>query len=429
MSVTHVGDPTGGVRTGSEAPGAAGARRPCPVLPVDHRPDYWVAKNDGAPRAAMAGASGPYASAAPALLADLAIEVPADLAADAADAAAELAVLEGHARVRLGSASPAVRPMSAALLRAEVMASCQIDNLTVVARQVALAELGRPASENATAVVADLRATEVALRLADRLDEQAILATHAALMGARVGREGHAGRYRDQLVWVGGSTITPRGAAYVGPKSELVPAGMRDLAAFLQRTDLQVVAHAAIAHAQLETIHPFAEGNGCTGRALVHAMLRAQGLVTSTTAPISAGLLVDTAGYADALEAYRTGDARPIVERFAEASRFAARSGADLVDRLAERLDEDHQALAASRLRSQAPAWRVLPHLVAQPVVDARHLQDHFTMSAATAQLALAQLAAAGVLVERIGPGRDRVWQHDGVLTALEAYAASLRHD
>jgi Fic family protein len=202
---------------------------------------------------------------------------------------------------------------------------------------------------------------------------------------------------------------------------------MADLARFVAREDLPIVVHAAIAHAQFETIHPFADGNGRTGRALVHAMVRGKGLVTSTTAPISAGLLTNTGGYVEALTAYRSGDARPIIERFAEASRFATHSGSVLVDELAAQVDEAREKLAAVRLRPQALAWKVLPRLIAQPVVNARYLQDRLGMNAVTAQRTLAQLTEAGVLHERTGMKRNRVWQHTGILTVLDAYAASLR--
>lgn len=413
---------------GSPAHRPAALNRPCPVPAVGHEQDYWVATSDGrASRAAMAAASGPYESTVPALISHLTFDLPADLAADAEEAAAELARFDEHARGRLGGDSPALGPMSAILLRTESASSSQIENLTAGARQLALAEIGQATSDNAATVTANVRTMEAALRLADHLDEQAILVMHRELLSAEPGWEDQAGRYRNRLLWVGSSSITPRGAAHVGPKSELVPGAMRDLTAFMRRDDLQLIAHAAIVHAQFETIHPFSDGNGRTGRALVHAMVRRKGLVTTTTAPISAGLLINTSGYTDALGAYRAGDARPIIEQFSEASRFAAHSGSALVDQLAEQLDEGSQALSASRLRPQAVAWRVLPHLVAQPVVNARYFQDDFGMSAPTAQRALAQLTDAGVLSERTGLKRGRVWQHAGILTVLDAYAARLR--
>lgn len=398
------------------------------VPPVGQVSDYWVAENDGtASRAAMAAASGPYASTVPATIAGLPVRLPADLAADAEEAAFELARFDDHARARLGGGSPTLGPMSTILLRTESASSSQIENLTAGARQLALAEIGQSTSGNAAVVSANVRTMEAALRLADRLDEDAILAMHRELLANQPGWSEQAGRYRDRLVWVGTSSISPRGAARVGPQAELVPAAMTDLVLFVQRLDVQVVAQAAIAHAQFETIHPFSDGNGRTGRALVHAMLRAKGLIRSTTAPISAGLLINTTGYTDALGSYRVGDARPIIERFSEASRFAAASGSKLVDDLAVQIEEAAEALRAAKLRPQAVAWRTLPHLVAQPVINARYLSDRFRMSAQTAQRALAQLTDAGVLTERTGLKRDRVWQHTGILTVLDDYAAGLR--
>ncbi|GAA3632877.1 Fic family protein [Microlunatus ginsengisoli] len=410
---------------------AAGPDRgpsPCPVPAVGHEQHYWVADNDGtASRKTMAASSGEYASTVPPRIVGLVIDLPGELAADAEEAAAALARFDSHARGRLGRDSPALGPMSAILLRTESASSSQIENLTVGARQLALAEIGHSTSGHAAQVTANVRTMEAALRLADHLDEQAILAMHRELMQSVPGWADHAGRYREQLVWAGSSGITPLGASHVGPQAELVPEAMADLATYLRREDVPILVQAAVAHAQFETIHPFADGNGRTGRALVQAIIRGKGLSITTTPPVSAGLLIDTTGYFDALDAYRAGDARPIIERFAAASRFAAHSGVRLVDDLATQVEAGAEALHAVKLRPQAAGWRVLPHLVAQPVVNARYLVERFAMSDQTAQRALAQLSEAGVLAERTGLKRSRIWQHAGILGVLDAYAAALR--
>ncbi|WP_203567524.1 Fic family protein [Aestuariimicrobium ganziense] len=397
---------------------------PCPVPPVGTQDAYWVADNDGtASRAAMAAASGPYSTTVPARLSDLDLRVPSDLAAAAEDAASALARFDSQATARLG-AEGSLGPMKAILLRTEASSSSQIENLTVGARQLALAEIGQSVSLNARLVIGNVRAMMAANTLATRLDEQSILDMHRALM------EGHhdeAGQYRGQLVWVGTSGISPRGAVHVAPAAALVPDAMADLVQFVTREDVQVVVQTAVAHAQLETIHPFADGNGRTGRALVHAMMRAKGLVTSVTAPVSAGLLTDTTTYFDALQAFRAGDARPIVERFCEAAMFAAASGTRLVDQLAEEVTASMELLAATRLRRQAGAWRVLPRLVGQPIVNAAWLQQSLDMNAVGAQRALRQLVDAGVVVERTGFQRNRVWEHRGILAILDGWAASIR--
>jgi Fic family protein len=261
---------------------------------------------------------------------------------------------------------------------------------------------------------------EAALRLADELDLAAVLAMHTELLSPSP----DAGRLREQLVWVGRSGRSLLGAVHIAPEAEDVPAALDDLVAFLAREDLPVLVHAAIAHAQFETIHPFTDGNGRTGRALVHALLAGKGLMR-TTAPVSAGLLTDLEAYTDALTAYRSGDARPIVEEFARAARFAAVTGSRLVDDLAAQLEADRERLTG--LRRHALAWKVLPLLVGQPIVSAAHLRDVLEVPAMSVQRALAQLSEAGVLEEATGRSRNRVWQHRGILAVLDDYAEQVR--
>ena len=180
---------------------------------------------------------------------------------------------------------------------------------------------------------------------------------HRALLSGQRGWEDHAGRWRDQLVWIGTSAISPRGASHVAPQAPLVPPAMEDLVGFVHRDDVPVLLQAAVAHAQFETVHPFVDGNGRTGRAMVHSILRAKGILTATTAPVSAGLLTQTEQYFAALTAYRDGDAQPIVERFADAARFAASSGSRLVDDLSEQVDAARAQLSGLRRQPRHGGW------------------------------------------------------------------------
>ncbi|MBK8446695.1 MAG: Fic family protein [Micropruina sp.] len=388
---------------------------------------YWHADSTDtfASRTALASANGPYLSSVTPPIAEVELHLPAELAADTAEAEAALAQFDQYARLVLGADNPGIGPMSSILLRTESTSSSQIENLTVGAKQLALAELDQAKSDNAKAVTANVRAMEAALRLSDNLDEASILVMHRELLSGQPGWEQHAGNYRSGLVWVGSSRLTPRGAAHIAPQPELVPEEMADLVRFIQRGDLPVVAHAAIAHAQFETIHPFADGNGRTGRALVHAVLRSKNVMRSTTAPISAGLLRETDAYFDALTTFRKGNSGPIITAFADASRFASSSGTRLVDDLAGQVAAARSQLAG--LRSDAASWKVLPHLVANPVVNASFLIHKLGMNEVTAQRALDQLVRTGVLAERSGLRRNRIYQHDGILNVLDVYAQRLR--
>ena len=225
-----------------------------------------------------------------------------------------------------------IAPFGSILLRSESAASSRIENLTASAKAVALAELGDTSRRNAAEIVANTTAMQAAIELADRLDAPAILAMHAALL--RQHDPKIAGRWRDAQVWIGSSSYGPHTASFVPPHHTRVPPAIDDLVEFMRRDDLAVLPQAALAHAQFETIHPFPDGNGRTGRALVHCLLRGKRLTRQVTVPVSAGLLTDTDRYFDALTAYRSGDIRPIVERFAEASFDSVVNGRQLVTEL-----------------------------------------------------------------------------------------------
>lgn len=203
-------------------------------------------------------------------------------------------------------------PFTPLLLRSESAVSSRIEQLTSSARKVLEAEVTGRGKGNAALIAANTRQMEQAVERA-RASVDGIVDMHRILLAESA--PDIAGKLREQQVWIGGSDFSPSGAVFVPPGAESVEKLMADLGRFMQRTDIPALAHAAVAHAQFETIHPFADGNGRTGRALVHVMLKERRLTTSSALPISAGLLTDSAGYFAALNAYRDGDVDPIVQR------------------------------------------------------------------------------------------------------------------
>ncbi len=248
--------------------------------------------------------AGSYEAAVVPAIARLDVALPTAALALADEASSEIARFDAEMGAEIA-------PFGAILLRSESSSSSKIENLTSGARAIALAELGNDDKQNASEIVANVHAMQAAIDLADRLDTHAVLAMHAALMQRH--HPEAAGHWRREQVWIGGGNFGPHGATFVPPHHERVPAAMADLMRFVQRDDLPVLAHAALAHAQFETIHPFADGNGRTGRALVHSMLRAKALTRNVTVPVSAGLLTDTDAYFAALTSYRRGDPARIV--------------------------------------------------------------------------------------------------------------------
>jgi Fic family protein len=340
--------------------------------------------------------------------------LPGDLAADLDEATRMLAAFDA------GGAGE-IAPFASVLLRSESAASSQIENLTSSARALAEAEIGEGNRANAAVILGNVRTMQAALDLAGRLDDDAVLAMHRALMAQQ--SQHPAGQWRDQQVWVGGSPLHPGDAQYVPPLAVDVPGLMADLVSFMDRDDLPPLAHAALAHAQFETIHPFTDGNGRTGRALLHSVLLHTGAIRRVTVPISAGLLAIRDDYFDALTAYRGGDVEPILRCVAEAARNGTHIGERLVGTLrAVRADWAEQLSA----RAGSASWAMLDLLLRQPVVTARVVVRELGVSAPTAQSALQRLVDDGILLESTGHRRNRVYRAPAVLRALDGYAAGL---
>lgn len=267
--------------------------------------------------------------------------------------------------------------------------------------------------------MANVRAMQAAIALADRLDLDAVLAMHAALM--EHDRHHQPGQLRQEQVWIGGTNYGPHQADFVAPHHTHVPHLMSDLIAFIHRDDLPVLVHAALAHAQFETIHPFTDGNGRTGRALIHAMLRGKGLTRNVTVPVSAGLLATVDAYFAALTRYRQGDAEAIIQLMCEASFTAVANGRQLVADLHSIRDRWREVI---HVRRDAAAWRLAELLLRQPVIDAATAQRELEATSANVHRALRQLTDAGVITEFSGRQRARLWQAGEILSVLDDFAA-----
>ncbi|QZT59277.1 Fic family protein [Mycolicibacterium austroafricanum] len=356
--------------------------------------------------------AGKYEAAVPASIADLTVALPAGVLADAEEASNEITRFDAE----LGDE---IAPFSAVLLRSESAASSNIENLTASARAIAEAEaLGDTSRRNAALIVSNTEAMKAAVALADRLDENAILAMHAALM--RDSDPASAGHWRTEQVWIGGGNFGPRGADYVAPHHARVLDSIEDLIAFTRRAAMPTLPQIAIAHAQFETIHPFTDGNGRTGRALIQAMLRHKRLTRQITVPVSAGLLTDTDAYFGALGSYRDGDPAPIVERLSEASMLAVANGRRLVADLRSLREEWNARIIARR---DSAVHRVADLLIKHPVFNARLLQRELGVRTGNARRYVDPLTDAGIIVEFTDRARNRAWRAPEVLSALDDFA------
>jgi Fic family protein len=383
--------------------------------PLESEQHPWVSRfnSDDLTRAQRDRVRQTYLSAIVPQIADLAINIPGDLATDIDEATQLLTRFDAEV-------GPGGLPFASILLRTESASSSEIENLTSGARAIAEAELGERETGNAAQIVRNVRTMEAALSLAQKIDGESIIAMQTALLGTFA--PNLTGQWRDEQVWIGGSSLSPHLADFVPPHQDRVPAAMDDLVAFVGRADIPVLAQVAIAHAQFETIHPFPDGNGRTGRAIVQAMLRHGQVTTNIAVPVSAGLLHDVKDYYNALTAYRHGELRPIITAFTRAAGYAVVNGRQLVRDIGS-IEADWETRMRG-LRSDAAARRVTALAIAHPVLNSDVVGRELNVAPPTAFRALDALVERGVLKAANSQRRNRIWLAEPVLNALDDFAA-----
>ncbi|WP_308467623.1 Fic family protein [Rathayibacter soli] len=393
--------------SGKPAPGAWPA--------LGHEEHAWTSRfnTDDLTRAQRERIRLPYTAAITMPIADLPIDIPGEVAASADEATQLLTRFD--AEVGRGGL-----PFASILLRTESASSSEIEHLTSGARAIAEAELGERGTGNAAQIVRNVRSMQAALTLADNIDGESIIAMQSALLGSFAPEL--TGGWRKEQVGIGGGSLSPHLADFVPPHHERVPHAMDDLVAFVARSDIPTFAQVAIAHAQFETIHPFLDGNGRTGRALAQAMLRHAEVTKNITVPVSAGLLHDVDGYYDALNSYRRGDIRPIIGAFARAAGYAVVNGRQLVRDIAGIEAEWEDKMRG--LRSDSTARRVAALAIAHPVLNYETITRELSIVPTTAFRALETLADRGILRAANSQRRNRIWLAEPVLHSLDDFAA-----
>lgn len=340
---------------------------------------------------------------------------------------AEAAVRELNAGAR-----PALAPLARLLLRTESIASSKVEGMQVGARQLARAEARVEAGGKAGATMQEVLANIDAMHLAideaagaPRFGRSELEAIHARLMERALNPE-NAGRIREEQNWIGGNDYTPCGADFVPPPPEYVPDLLEDLFDAINDDRLPPLVQAALVHAQFETIHPFHDGNGRTGRALIHAVLGRRGIAPDYVPPISVVLANGRDRYIAALTAYREDDIAGWIEHFAAATTTAATLASRYLEAVGELTERWRAALRAlpKAPRSDAAAWAVIDVLPAHPIITAPVAAAATGRAKPRIYQALASLEDAGVLIPLTKKRRNRSWEADGLLSLLEGLEA-----
>lgn len=312
------------------------------------------------------------------------------------------------------------------LLRAEAVASSRIEGHLISHRRLAKAAFGGAADVNAQTVLGNIAGLERALELAvePRVFTTAdLLAVHRVMFeGTRDDRI--AGLVRTEQNWIGGEASSPLDAEFVPPPPEEVNALLDDLCVFVSRDDLPPVVQAAIAHVQFETIHPFHDGNGRVGRALIQVVLRRRGVAGRMLPPVSLVLAARADDYVKGLTSFRYREGEDWYELFGSALEEAARASTAFADQVVELQERWRET--AGRPRRGSAAAQLIERLPSHPIVN---LQTGMALTGASdeaVRLALNRLEAAGVIRQTTLGRRNRAFECVGLFALMDELERSV---
>jgi Fic family protein len=398
----------------------AGTSADAPWPPHDREERPWSQNQRGGTKADTTLRS--ITVSLPPMIADLDLVMDSELAADLEAAMREISKLDSAY-----GADPAA--LGTLLLRTESVASSKIEQVEASLDDYARALHGIRANSSAVSMVAATTALGEMIGAVNEnnpIELSTITSAHEALMGDEPGEAPHTGRLRTVQNWIGGSDYSPRGAHYVPPPHETVPDYMNDLITFANREDLPALVQAAVAHAQFDSIHPFTDGNGRIGRALINTVLRRRGATTQLVVPLASALVAHRDRYFDVLDSYRGGNLRPLIATFAQSSRVAAAQSRVTANRLGDIPHEWRESVGP--IRRGSAAAKILTLLPSKPILSAEDAASLVDAPRSSVFAAINRLRDAGVLRPLTDRKRNQVWGASLVLDELNDLGVRIAH-
>lgn len=224
---------------------------------------------------------------------------------------------------------------------------------------------------------------------------------HKQLMAkARTTHFSDPGEFRKSQNWIGGTK--PDNARFVPPPVEDMHKALTDLEKFIHSNDDYLpLLKAALIHAQFETIHPFLDGNGRTGRMLITFYLWKEGYLEKPVLFLSSYFKRHQEMYYERLFGYHFGNIAQWVDFFLDGVIEIANEAIDIVSKITALREKDVLRVQTLGKRASESATLVLPKLYEQPIVNVAEIQKWTGFSRVGAQAVINRFIEIGILVPK----------------------------
>jgi len=220
------------------------------------------------------------------------------------------------------------------------------------------------------------------------------------LQKARVTHFSDPGEFRTSQNWIGGTR--PDNASFVPPPVAEMNRALAELEVFMHADNvIPTLIKTAIIHAQFETIHPFLDGNGRTGRMLITFYLWKEGYLEKPVLFLSAYFKRHQKLYYAELEGYHYGKVSQWVDFFLDGVIEIANEAIDTVSKITVLREKDMRKVQALGKRASESAVQILPRLYGQPIINVSTIQKWIGFTRAGAQIVINRFMEQGILIPR----------------------------
>ncbi len=242
------------------------------------------------------------------------------------------------------------------------------------------------------------------------ISSRLIREVHAELMKGVRGKNKQPGEFRTSQNWIGGNSIDD--ALFVPPPFTAIPELMSDIEMFIHnpKTQLPDLLKIAIIHYQFETIHPFNDGNGRTGRLLITLYLVSKRLLKRPVLYMSDYLEKHRNSYYASITAVREkNDIEQWLRFFLQGVIETAEKGVTTFNKLLA-LEKDNESIIQQMGSRSANALTVVKDLYVRPIIDAKRIATICNISAASTYSLIGQLENHGILTQITSGKRNRMY-------------------
>lgn len=221
---------------------------------------------------------------------------------------------------------------------------------------------------------------------------------HKELMaGARSTHFSNPGEFRKTQNWIGGTR--PDNAHFVPPSVDEMNRALDDFEKFLHEEDeVLLLLHIGIMHAQFETIHPFLDGNGRTGRLLITLLLCHRNLLENPVLFLSSYFKKHQKVYYQKLDDYHNGDIESWIDFFLDGVIEIAEESIKITSQIRQLRDIDMLKIQALAKRESESGVLVLQKLFSSPIINTKKIMDWTGFTRAGAQKVIDRFIKLGIL-------------------------------